>query len=96
MYNEPDPIKIIWDFREDTSLPGHKYNSDQQCAQFFGPIYSKYRESLYALSPRLSNPCTELLCYHDLVLVSAETALEGTDCTNQSNSPGQCKVGKCV
>ena len=97
LYNEPDPSKLIWDFRNDISNPGDKYDADRQCAQYFGQKYKKGKqEDLSWLPPVLANPCEDLWCSYDLVLVSARCALEGTNCTDQNNRPGRCKVGKCV
>ena len=95
LYNEPDPSKIIWDFKRDRSIPGHKYGADRQCAQYFGPKYTKYKNDVSWLPPVVTNPCEDLWCSYDLILVSAKCALEGTECV-LNNRPGRCKVGQCV
>ena len=98
LHNEPEPGKIIWDFGVESLMPGHKYNTEKQCAQFFGPKYTKATEewvSWIQSTPSFSNPCRNIWCSYDLVKVSARYALEGTHCI-LNNRTGQCKVGRCV
>ena len=87
LHNEPN--NIIWDLKNEPSIPGHVYNADKQCNKFYGLRYKS--------NQTFEDNCKHLYCKYDLTVVDAVLPLEGTQCILNSNRYyGECKIGRCV
>lgn len=90
LFNEPKDI--IWDPKNDRSVPGDIYNADTQCSQSYGPKYRPSVRAGYELT------CAQLHCDYDLLTLVTRPPppLEGTECITSDNRRGKCSIGQCL
>ncbi|XP_068229896.1 A disintegrin and metalloproteinase with thrombospondin motifs 18-like [Palaemon carinicauda] len=76
--------------RHEGSLPGKRYDADQQCHYMYGSGWKHFKSSRDAM---FSNICREIWCRKGRQLrTPSASALQGTSC-----APGKvCKSSKCI
>ncbi len=88
LWNQPS--NMIWDMKNDRSMPADTYGAEKQCELLFGPKY----KPIYDSDERIGQFCVKLWCNYDFMTLNAWLALEGTHCY-RNNRVGKCKVGDC-
>ena len=91
------PGRSLWDLSRETWLPATRASQVQQCRKAFGLRFDRYTGGLWDALERATSPCEDFYCSHDLLILGAGWALEGTSCRmSGSTGPwGRCIVGQC-